>query len=86
MLYIYEEFRQCIVRCFADDIRVTKKITTEAENKKLYDDRNTIDKWAEDIVMKFNGNKFEQETMDKLKMLVLNHIRIQRVKIYNEEI
>ena len=57
---IDEEIKQCIVRCFADDTRVSNKIKTENDKKIMQEDLNTIYKWAQENSMKFNSNKFEQ--------------------------
>jgi len=50
---IDENIKESIVRCFADDTRVSKKIEKE-DKKKLQDDLNRIYKWAEDNLMIFN--------------------------------
>ena len=39
---IDEDIKECIVRCFADDTRVSKKIEKEEDKKKLQDDLNKI--------------------------------------------
>ena len=57
---IDEDVRQCIVRCFADDTRINKRIKSKDDIKRMQEDLNTIYKWAENNEMKFNGNKFEQ--------------------------
>ena len=63
---IHENIKECIVRCFADDTRVSKKIEKE-DKKKLQDDLNRIYKWAEDNLMIFNEGKFEQLTYGDTK-------------------
>ena len=57
---IDENVKACIVRCFADDTRVSKKIRDEEDKSKMQEDLDSIYKWAEDNIMKFNDNKFEQ--------------------------
>ena len=57
---IDEKIKQCIVRCFTDDTKVSNKIKTENDKKVMQEDLNTIYKWAQDNSMKFNSNKFEQ--------------------------
>ena len=59
---IDEKVKECIVRCFADDTRVSKRITEEADKQKLQEALNIIYKWAEENLMIFNENKFEQLT------------------------
>ena len=59
---IDEEVKECVVRCFADDTRVNKKIKEEADKQKLQEALNIIYKWAEENLMIFNENKFEQLT------------------------
>ena len=59
---IDEEVKECVVRCFADDTRVSKKIKEEADKQKLQEALNIIYKWAEENLMVFNINKFEQLT------------------------
>ena len=57
---IDENVKACIVRCFADDTRVSKKIQDEEDKIKMQEDLCSIYKWAEDNAMKFNDTKFEQ--------------------------
>ena len=64
---IDENIKESIVRCFADDTRVSKKIEKEEDKKKLQDDLNRIYKWAEDNLMIFNEDKFEQLTYGDTK-------------------
>ena len=59
---IDQDIKECIVRCFADDTRVSKKIEKEEDKNKLQDDLNKIYRWAENNLMKFNEAKFEQIT------------------------
>ena len=59
--------KECIVRCFADDTRVSKKIEKDDDKQKLQDDLNKIYKWAEDNLMVFNENKFEQLSYGETK-------------------
>ena len=57
---IDEKIKQCIVRCFADDTKVSNRIKTERDKKRMQEDLNTVYKWAQDNSMTFNCNKFEQ--------------------------
>ncbi|CAL4061820.1 unnamed protein product, partial [Meganyctiphanes norvegica] len=57
---IDENVKACVVRCFADDTRVSKKIQDEEDKSKMQEDLCNIYKWAEDNIMKFNDTKFEQ--------------------------
>ena len=57
---IDENVKACIVRCFADDTRVSKKIKDDEDKNKMQEDLCSIYKWAEDNIMKFNDKKFEQ--------------------------
>ena len=59
---IDEEIKECIVRCFADDTRVSRKIKEEADKMKLQEALDIIYKWAEENLMVFNMDKFEQLT------------------------
>ena len=59
---INDEVKECIVRCFADDTRVSKKIRDEEDKKKLQEALSIIYKWADDNLMVFNKDKFEQLT------------------------
>merc|ERR1711913_32823 len=59
---IDEEIKECTVRCFADDTRVSRKITEDADRIKLQEALNIIYKWAEENLMMFNVDKFEQLT------------------------
>ena len=49
-----------IVRRFADDTRVSKKIENEEDRRKMQKDQFSMYKWAEENKMKFNDTKFEQ--------------------------
>merc|ERR1711913_11919 len=64
---IDKEIMRCIVSCFADDTRNSKKIKTEEDIKAMQDDLNKIYDWAEKNVMKFNEGKFEQMTWGKVE-------------------
>merc|ERR1712050_606645 len=66
---IDEEIINCIVSCFADGTRNSKKIRQEEDKKAMQKDLNKIYEWAEKNVMKFNESKFEQMTWTKLKVL-----------------
>ena len=59
---IDEEIKECIIRCFADDTRVSKRIKEEANNQKLQEALNIIYKWTEENLMIFNESKFEKLT------------------------
>ena len=65
---IDEEVKRSIVHCFADDTRNSIKIKTEEDKKALQKDLESIYNWANDNMMEFNENKFEQmshgETVD----------------------
>ena len=64
---IDEEIINCIVSCFADDTRNSKKIRQEKDKKAMQEDLNKIYEWAERNVMKFNESKFEQMTWGKIE-------------------
>ncbi|CAL4216515.1 unnamed protein product, partial [Meganyctiphanes norvegica] len=57
---IDENVKACIVRSFADDTRVSKKISSEEDKETMQEDLDYIYKWASENLMKFNTNKFEQ--------------------------
>ena len=57
---INENVKECIVRSFADDTRVNKKINSDRDKELMQEDLEAIYKWASDNKMKFNENKFEQ--------------------------
>ena len=57
---IDENVKACIVRSFADDTRVSKKISSEEDKEIMQEDLDYIYKWASENLMKFNTNKFEQ--------------------------
>ena len=59
---IDDKVKESIVRCFADDTRVSKKIEKEEDKQKLQEDLNAIYEWAEDNLLLFNDKKFEQIT------------------------
>ena len=72
---IDEGIKECIVRCFADDTRVSKKIEREEDKRKLQDDLNKIYKWAEDNLMLFNEKKFEQLTYGETKNIEVENYK-----------
>ena len=57
---IDENVKHCLVRSFADDTRVGKKICSEDDKRKMQEDLEVIYKWARENKMKFNDDKFEQ--------------------------
>merc|ERR1712228_64749 len=57
---IDEKVKESIVRSFADDTRVNKKISSNRDREVMQEDLETIYKWARDNKMQFNENKFEQ--------------------------
>ena len=78
---IDEEIKECIVRCFADYTRVSRKIKEEADKMKLQEALNIIYKWAEENLMVFNTDKFEQLTYGETDMLQLLHTKIHPMMI-----
>ena len=57
---IDEKVKNCILRSFADDTRVNKKVICNEDKEQMQEDLEIIYKWAEENKMKFNANKFEQ--------------------------
>ena len=57
---IDENVKMCILRSFADDTRVNKKIKSNEDKKLMQEDLESIYKWAKNNKMEFNVNKFEQ--------------------------
>jgi len=55
-----ENVKNCLVRSFADDKRVNKKIGNNLDKEAMQKDLEAIYDWAEKNKMKFNENKFEQ--------------------------
>ncbi|CAL4120396.1 unnamed protein product [Meganyctiphanes norvegica] len=53
-----ENVKSSIVRLFADDTRISRKITSEEDKVLLQKDLNVIYDWANKNLMKFNENKF----------------------------
>ncbi|CAL4259782.1 unnamed protein product, partial [Meganyctiphanes norvegica] len=73
-----ENIKSSIVRLFADDTRISRKITSEEDKVLLQKDLNVIYDWANKNLMKFNENKFEQMSHGEAKTLKLNHIKHNR--------
>ncbi|CAL4124516.1 unnamed protein product [Meganyctiphanes norvegica] len=73
-----ENVKSSIVRLFADDTRISRKITSEEDKVLLQKDLNVIYDWANKNLMKFNENKFEQMSHGEAKTLKLNHIKLNR--------
>ncbi|MCP4252991.1 MAG: hypothetical protein GY775_06210, partial [Candidatus Scalindua sp.] len=57
---IDDNLRNSISRLFADDTKVSAKIRTFGDTELLQQDLNKIYKWADENLMEFNENKFEQ--------------------------
>ncbi|MCP4255335.1 MAG: hypothetical protein GY775_18415, partial [Candidatus Scalindua sp.] len=51
---------KCIVKSFADDTRVSKKIICNEDKQQMQKDLESIYKWAKENKMQFNAKKFEQ--------------------------
>ena len=66
---IDDNVKHSIVRSFADDTRVNKKISKEEDKKQMQEDLDVIYKWAQDNKMKFNENKFEQMAYGRIENL-----------------
>merc|ERR1712074_422716 len=64
---IDENVKNCLVRRFADDTRVNKKIGNNLDKEFMQKDLEAIYDWAEKNKMKFNENKFEQMSHGPLK-------------------
>merc|ERR1711867_59397 len=64
---IDENVKMCIIRCFADDTRVNKKIRTNKDKELMREDLDIVYRWAEKNKMKFNEKKFEQMAHGPLK-------------------
>ena len=57
---IDEELRNSISRLFADDTKISAKIRTPEDTKRLQKDLDKVYKWADDNLMEFNEKKFEK--------------------------
>ena len=57
---IDEELRNSISRLFADDTKISAKIKTHEDTKRLQKDLDKVYKWADDNLMEFNEKKFEK--------------------------
>ena len=57
---IDENVKMCILRSFADDTRVSKKVICNEDKQQMQEDLRSIYKWAKDNKMEFNAKKFEQ--------------------------
>ena len=69
---IDENVKKCLIRSFADDTRVNKKIEGERDKELMQMDLEAIYKWAEENKMKFNENKFEQIVHGTLKEVTID--------------
>ena len=68
---IDENVKECIVRSFADDTRVNKKISNENDKELMQKDLGAIYEWARKNKMKFNEGKFEQMAHGKVKDITI---------------
>ena len=57
---IDENIKESIVRCFADDTRISKRIRSEEDKLKIQEDLEKVYRWANSNKMQFNIDKFEQ--------------------------
>ena len=57
---IDEHIKFCILRSFADNTCVGKKISSDEDKKKMQADLEIIYEWARKNKMVFNYNKFKQ--------------------------
>ena len=57
---IDENIKKCILRSFADDTRVSKKVICKEDKQLMQEDLESIYRWARENKMQFNGEKFEQ--------------------------
>ena len=55
---IGENVKECMIRSFADDTRINKKIGGKSDIVNMQRDLNAIYEWAEKNRMKFNEKKF----------------------------
>ena len=84
---IDEKIKECMVRCFADDTRVSKKIEGETDKQKLQEALNIIFEWAEENLMVFNEDKFEQLTYGNTENVAITAYKNpSKIDIKNGEI
>merc|ERR1711888_493258 len=69
---IDENVENCLVRSFADDTRVNKKIGNDLDKEAMQKDLEAIYDWAEKYKMKFNENKFEQMAHGSVNEVTIN--------------
>merc|ERR1711888_267852 len=61
---IDEDVKMCILKCFADDTRVNKKIKTNEDKELMQKDLDAVYRWAERNKMKFNEKSLNKWLMD----------------------
>merc|ERR1711888_205015 len=69
---IDENVKNCIVRSFADDTRVNKKIGNNLDKEAMQKDLEAIYDWAEENKMKFNEKQFEQMAHGSVNEVTIN--------------
>ena len=69
---IDEKIKEAIVRSFADDTRVSKRIRNEEDKIKMQDDLEEIYRWANRNLMEFNIDKFEQMSHGEANGITIN--------------
>ena len=72
---IDENIKWSIVRSFADDTRINKKIKNEEDKVKMQDDLEILYKWARDNKMEFNIKKIEQMAHGEIENITLEPYR-----------
>ena len=68
---IDEKVKFCIVRSFADDTRINKKVNNSEDIEMMQCDLEEVYKWARINKMEFNTKKFEQISHGKINNLEL---------------
>merc|ERR1712002_797222 len=66
-----EDVKLSIIRCFADDTRVNKKIKTNEDKELMQNDLDAVYRWAKKNKMKFNEKNFEKMAHGPLKEVTI---------------
>ena len=74
---IDENVKNSIVRLFADDTRISRKIESEEDKVLLQKDLDIIYDWANKNLMKFNEGKFEQMSHGENKNIKIEPYKTQ---------
>ena len=77
---IDQNLENSVSRLFADDTKVSAKIKTQEDTECLQQDLNKKCTWADENLIEFNENKFEQMSHGETNNVVKEYTKQNQVK------